>query len=168
MNKTGLLIFGFIILSFAAYSASGDTVIPKKKYFTKQLNGVITLDGIPQEEAWNAVEWGGDFTQWRPNEGVAPSQPTNFKILYDEKFLYIAYRCYEVSADSIVKRMGRRDEFPGDWVEINIDSHHDLRTAFSFTLSVSGVRSDETLSDDTRWDPSYNPIWFAKTHINDK
>jgi hypothetical protein len=168
MNKTGLLIFGFIFISFAAYSTSGDTVIPKKKYFTKQLNGVITLDGIPQEEAWNAVEWGGDFTQWQPNEGVAPSQPTNFKILYDEKFLYIAYRCYEVSADSIVKRMGRRDEFPGDWVEINIDSHHDLRTAFSFTLSVSGVRSDETLSDDTRWDPSFNPIWFAKTHVDDK
>ena len=166
--KTGLLIILFFFLGVVAYGNSGDTVIPKKKYFTKQLQGSITLDGIPQEEAWDAVEWGGDFIQWQPNEGVPPSQQTDFKILYDEKFLYIAYRCHDLSADSIVKRMGRRDEFPGDWVEINIDSHHDLRTAFSFTLSVSGVRSDETLTDDTRWDPSYNPIWFAKTHINDK
>ena len=64
--------------------------------------------------------------------------------------------------------MGRRDEFPGDWVEINIDSYHDLRSAFSFTVSVSGVRSDEFLSNETNWDASWNPIWFAKTHIDDK
>jgi hypothetical protein len=65
--------------------------------------------------------------------------------------------------------MGRRDEFPGDWVEINIDSYHDMRTAFSFTLSVSGVRNDEFVSEDgNNWDPSWNPIWYAKTHIDDK
>ena len=65
--------------------------------------------------------------------------------------------------------MGRRDEFPGDWVEINIDSYHDQRTAFSFTLSVSGVRSDEFVSNDgNNWDASWNPIWFAKTHMDDK
>jgi len=87
--------------------------------------------------------------------GKAPSQQTNFKILYDEKFLYIAYRCHDLAPDSIVKRMSRRDEFPGDWVEINIDSYHDQRTAFSFTLSVSGVRGDEFVSENgNNWDAS--------------
>jgi hypothetical protein len=63
--------------------------------------------------------------------------------------------------------MGRRDEFPGDWIEVNIDSYHDLRTAFSFTISASGVRSDEAVSNDgNNWDASWNPIWFAKTHID--
>ena len=65
--------------------------------------------------------------------------------------------------------MGRRDEFPGDWVEINIDSYHDLRTAFSFTLSVSGVRSEEFVSENgNNWDRNWNPIWFAKTHKDEK
>lgn len=122
--------------------SSSDT-IARKKYFTQRLNGTITLDGIHSEEAWNAVEWGGDFIQNQPSEGKPPHQPTSFKIIYDDKFLYIAYRCHDSAPDSIVKRMGRRDEFPGDWVEINIDSYHDKRTAFSFTLSVSGVRNDE-------------------------
>ncbi|HZF65836.1 MAG TPA: DUF5916 domain-containing protein, partial [Chitinophagaceae bacterium] len=85
------------------------------------------------------------------------------------KFLYLAFRCFDNSPDSIDKRMGRRDEFPGDWIEINLDSYHDLRTAFSFTLSVSGVRSDEFVSNDgSNWDGSWNPIWFAKTHVDDK
>ena len=69
----------------------------------------------------------------------------------------------------LVSRMGRRDEFPGDWIEINIDSYHDQRTAFSFTLSVSGVRSEEFVSENgNNWDANWNPIWFAKTHKDDK
>ena len=166
MRKSYLLITLSCLAYLTADCFQGDTTIQRKKYFTQKIIGEITLDGKPNEEAWNAVDWGGDFTQWMPNEGQAPSQQTNFKILYDEKFLYIAYRCYDLAPDSIVKRLGRRDEFPGDWVEINIDSYHDLRTAFSFTLSVSGVRSDEFLSNESNWDASWNPIWFAKTHVD--
>ena len=169
MTKVYLLVTILNLLFFSTYGSPADSTIQRKKYFTRQLTGEITLDGIPTEEAWNAVEWGGDFTQWQPNEGKAPAQPTNFKILFDEKFLYIAYQCHDVAPDSIIRRMGRRDEFPGDWIEINIDSYHDLRTAFSFTLSVSGVRNDEFVSNDgNNWDPSWNPIWFAKSHVNDK
>ena len=167
MKKANLL-FLFSVL-FTAIAISAQDTVARKKYFTTRLTGEINFDGVLDEEAWNAVEWGGDFVQFSPNEGKPPSQQTNFKILYDNQFLYIGYRCHDLSADSIVKRMGRRDEFPGDWVEINIDSYHDRRTAFSFTLSVSGVRNDEFVSENgNHWDVSWNPIWFAKTHVDDK
>ncbi len=170
MNQASLLTVAFsLIFSLAAQADPGDSTIGKKKYFTKTLSGSITLDGIPNEEAWNAVEWGGDFIQYQPSEGKSPSFPSNFKILYDDKFLYIAYQCHDNAPDSIVKRMSRRDQFPGDWMEINIDSYHDKRTAFSFTLSVSGVRGDEFVSNDgNNWDVNWNPIWYSKTHIHDK
>jgi hypothetical protein len=168
MKTNVLLILAFFCIS-AARADPGDSVLEKKKYYTKRAIGEITLDGVLKEEAWNGVEWGGDFIQWLPDEGKPPSQPTSFKILYDDKYLYIGYRCHDVSPDSIVRRMGRRDVFPGDWIEINIDSYHDQRTAFSFTLSVSGVRSDEFVSENgNNWDANWNPIWFAKTHIDDK
>lgn len=169
MNPTFLLV---LLLTFAwvttAMGNPADTTIFRRQYVTQQLHGTITLDGIPSEEAWNVVEWAGGFTQWKPNEAKAPSQPTYFKILYDKEFLYIAYKCLDRQPDSIVRRMDRRDRFPGDWIEINIDSYHDHRTAFSFTLSVSGVRGDEFVSNDgNNWDVNWNPIWFAKTHIGD-
>jgi len=169
MKKNCLLIFCYVFAFITAKSDPADTTsIPKKAYHTNRLTGApIVLDGIPSEEAWNAVEWAGNFTQWQPNGGNAPSQPTRFKILYDDKFLYVAYNCLDAAPDSIIKRMGRRDDFPGDFVEINIDSYHDHRTAFSFTLSVSGVRGDEFVSNDgNNWDDSWNPIWYAKTHVN--
>jgi hypothetical protein len=157
------------MLFTSVLSQSSDSTITRKKYVTKPITSAIEIDGIPSEEVWNTVEWSGDFIQYQPNEGKAPSQPSAFKILYDEKYLYIAYNCFDSSPDSIIKRLSRRDEFPGDWIEVNIDSYHDLRTAFSFTLSVSGVRGDEFVSNDgNNWDGSWNPIWFAKTNINDK
>jgi hypothetical protein len=169
MRNTCLFLILCNLISYAAFSQGKDSVISRKRYATSRLNGTITIDGIIKEDAWNAVEWGGDFVQFTPHEGQPPGQATNFKILYDNKFLYIAYRCHDLAPDSIIKRMGRRDEFPGDWVEINIDSYHDLRTAFSFTTSVSGVRGDEFVSSDgDNWDANWNPIWYAKTHIDDK
>ena len=167
MTKT-LLRLALSCLLCGQLTAQTQTNIPKKQYLTQQVGeGVLTFDGIPDEPIWEKVAWGGDFVQYQPNEGAAPNQNTQFKILYDEKFLLIAYRCFDTAPDSIVQRMGRRDEFPGDWVEINIDSYHDLRTAFSFTLSVSGVKSDEFISNNgNNWDPSWNPIWHARTHVD--
>lgn len=166
MRKTGTIAFLFTLLLNTAQSQSTDSVVARKRYTTKPLEGTITLDGIPNEAVWNSVDWGGDFIQYQPAEGKAPTFPSQFKILYDHRFLYIAYRCYDAAPDSIVRRMSRRDEFPGDWMEINIDSYHDLRTAFSFTLSVSGVRSDEAVSNENNWDRNWNPIWYGKTHVD--
>ncbi|MCE7925457.1 MAG: hydrolase [Haliscomenobacteraceae bacterium CHB4] len=142
--------------------------ITKKLYFTELADdNAIEFDGIPNEAAWEKVTWGGEFIQYQPHENTPPYQPTQFKILYTQKHLVIGYRCFDVSPDSIVQRMSRRDEFPGDWVEINIDSYHDLRTAFSFTLSVSGVKGDEFISDNgNNWDTNWNPIWYAKTNVD--
>src|SRR5215207_860076 len=110
MKRPGLLALLLNVCFSPCLAQSGDAAFAKKKYVTSPLSGSIKFDGIPDEEAWNAVQWGGDFIQQQPNEGQAPSQPTNFKILYDEKFLYIAYRAHDSAPDSIVKRMGRRDE----------------------------------------------------------
>lgn len=165
--------FALAALAFSlpnlCHAYNGDPEPTKKTYFTQRLVQEVQFDGIPDEPAWDAVQWGGDFVQYQPNDGAAPHQQTSFKILYDDKFLYIAYRAHDSYPDSISRWMSRRDEFPGDWVEINIDSYHDLRTAFSFTVSASGVRGDEFVSNNGNdWDESWNPIWFAKSNIDDQ
>ena len=158
------LIFSTTLL---AQTVSKDSTVPKRKYFTKKLLNEIKLDGIPDEAAWNDVDQSSDFIQSQPNEKAAPSHQTRFKIIYDEKYLYFGFECLDAHPDSIVKRMGRRDDFPGDWISVSIDSYHDLRTAFSFTLSASGVRNDEfTSGNGDNSDDSWNPIWFGKTHTD--
>jgi len=166
--KTACSILLFLCSIAAMAQDKSIPQVPKRTYLTQRIEGgkVIKLDGIPDEDAWNAVPWSEDFIQHQPLENTAPYQQTHFKILYDNKYLYIAYQVLDSAPDSIVQRMGRRDDFPGDWVEVNIDSHHDLRTGFSFTISASGVRGDEAISSNgDNWDANWNPIWYAKTHI---
>ncbi len=155
---------------FGLHAQGKPTLAPveRRQYYTQRAAGLVKIDGLPNEAAWESVPWGGDFIQQQPNENTPPSYPAFFKIMYDNKYLYIAYYCKDAAKDSVIRRMARRDDFPGDWMEINIDAYHDLRTAFSFTLSASGVRGDEFVSNNgAYWDASWNPIWYAKTHITD-
>ncbi|MBK9981933.1 MAG: carbohydrate binding family 9 domain-containing protein [Saprospiraceae bacterium] len=142
--------------------------IERRQYQTTSIGDEdISLDGIPNEIAWQKVDWASSFVQHEPDNGGKPAQQTSFKILQNNKYLYLAYRAFDTSPDSIVERLSRRDEFPGDWIEINIDSYHDLRTAFSFTFSVSGVKGDEFVTDDGgNWDDNWNPIWEGISHID--
>ena len=141
---------------------------PQRFYETQRITGEApVLDGSPSDAAWEAVKWSGDYTQFRPDAGAAPGQQTLLKILYDDRNIYVAFRCLDTEPDKIEQRMARRDQFPGDWVEINFDSYHDKRTGFSFTVSASGVKGDEFVSNDgNNWDTSWNPIWEAKTQMD--
>ena len=158
-----LLLISFLLITFL----NSAVVAQKRSYNTSRIiSDPPRIDGIFNESAWNIVEWSGDFTQRMPYENKPPSQKTQFKIIYDDDNLYVALRCFDTAPDSIVKRMSRRDGFEGDWIEVNIDSYHDLRTAFSFTVSASGVKGDEIITNDDNWDSSWDPIWYVKTNID--
>lgn len=149
------------------------TFVPlaKKVYTTNllQKNESIKLDGKLDEKHWDKVSWGGDFIEWLPDENTKPTEKTTFKILYDENNIYVGIRCFDSDPKKIGKWMSRRDGFEGDWVQIHFDSYHDLRTSFSFTVSASGVKGDEIVSNNgDNWDASWNPIWYVKTSIDDK
>ena len=166
LNFLGFMLFLF---AFSAHAQEPSAPIKKRIYITKPVGNTIApiIDGKLDEVVWNNVEWGNDFIERRPDENTPPSEQTKFKILYDAKNLYIGVRAYDKSPDSIVKRMGRKDTFDGDWVEISFDSYHDLRTTFSFITSAAGVKSDYFGSGNgNNEDESWNPIWTTKANID--
>ena len=160
-----LLLAGGLAAGSTAWAQSAPP--GPRTYSTRRTEHPPQLDGRPDEACWNIVEWSTDFVQWEPAEGQPPTCETAFKILYDDQSLYIAYRCHDPEPQRIESQLARRDRFPGDWVEINIDSYFDHRTAYSFTSSVSGTRGDEFVSDDgENWDGSWDPIWTLATSID--
>ncbi|WP_284653804.1 DUF5916 domain-containing protein [Flavobacterium terrisoli] len=178
--QSSLRFLILLSLSFVSVQAQVSSVneqvqqkkqIEKRIYTTKFLNETAApaIDGILNEAAWDIVDWTGDFIEREPDENTPPSEQTKFKIVYDQNYLYFAFRCYDKDPKKIVKRLSRRDGFEGDWIEVNIDSYHDKRTGFSFTSSVSGVKGDEFISENgNNWDGSWNPIWILKTHIDEE
>lgn len=168
--KLRLLTFLLLSTTFFWLTAQQNDSIPKRILFTEAVKGEAPqIDGNISDACWEQVEWSGNYQQFEPYNSEAPTQDTKLKVLYDAKNLYVAYRCYDDEPDKIERRMSRRDGFPGDWIEINIDSYHDLRSAFSFTVSASGVKGDEFISNDgNNWDSNWNPIWYAKTQVDEE
>jgi len=154
----------FLLIPFT----SGQTP-EKKQYKAERLTVAPEIDGVLDDEAWKQGTWIDDFTQYNPYNGREASQRTEFKILFDEDNLYVAFKAFDTSPDSIFRRLTRRDNVDGDLVGIFLDSFHDLRTAFLFGVSSGGVKWDEMftndgMNDDLSWDPN----WWVKTSINDQ
>ena len=160
---------GLLVTSFVVLGLFGQEPISKRKYTTTHVanEDAPRIDGVLDDNSWGMVEWSGGYVEISPEENTPPYEETKLKILYDDKFFYVAFRCYDRDPEGVVRRLSRRDGFDGDWVEINIDSFHDLRTAFSFTISASGVRGEEFITNNgASWDNTWNPIWMAKTKVD--
>jgi len=170
MNRFYTFILVYVFCTWSIYLFAQEDS-PKRVYRTTFIENISAprIDGLINDESWSLVKWSGNYIQWSPKENTQPTEQTQLKILYDDKNLYVAFRCYDKDPKGIVERLSRHDGFDGDWVEINVDSYHDLRTAASFTISVSGVKGDEFISNNgANWDNTWNPIWYAKTNIDDK
>ena len=159
-----LLLFFIVLLPAIVHSQDH----PKKSYLTTRIEKAPVINGSLDDEAWVQGNWEGDFWQYEPNEAAPPKQKTEFKILYDDDNIYVAFKIFDTAADSIVSRLTRRDDTDGDQIWIYFDSYYDQRTAFGFGVSVAGVKGDVMVADDgDTEDSSWDPIWFVKTSFQD-
>lgn len=161
--KTRLLLIPGIFCAFSGIIFAQNPI--KKEYFAGECSkNEIAVDGNLNEPAWNKATWMNDFVQFEPSEGKKSHQKTEFAILLDEHFINVGFKCWDTAADSIVQRLGRRDQTDGDLVAIQFDSYYDKRTAFSFMVNAAGIKNDFLISNDgENEDNTWDPIWLVKT-----
>ncbi|MDC6350199.1 DUF5916 domain-containing protein [Zeaxanthinibacter sp. PT1] len=172
MNLSGWTVGCFLLLTslcWSQYQPDSEEVIQRTYNAAKIIDhSAPEIDGHLNDPVWELADWDGNFVEWQPAENTPPGQPTDFKMIYDDKYLYVAIRCYDSMPDKIERRLSRRDSFEGDRVTVMIDSYHDKRTAFSFTTTAAGVKGEEFMSDNGRnWDDSWNPIWYTDAQVDE-
>lgn len=164
--RTGVVIAAVVSVVFLVAASAPARDVTTRRYDTRRVAGAPPrIDGRIDDAAWDVVAWSGDFVQREPTDGAPPAQPSEFKLLYDDQALYFAFHLHEDPA-RLAPKLARRDWFPGDWIEVNIGSRADGRTGYSFTLSLSGSRGDEYISDDgNNWDGNWDPVWEGATAV---
>ncbi len=126
-----------------------------------------TIDGVLDDDAWRYAPPVKDFLQRNPVEGAAPSESTEVRFVYSDRDLYVAFRGYDREPGRVYGRLVRRDQrTAADYFTLFIDSFHDRRTAFEFSINPSGARRDVFIYDDgggrdDSWDPVYD--WATRT-----
>lgn len=131
----------------------------------QRVTGAINLDGRLDEPVWAAASVATDFTQSWPSAGAAAQQRSEARILYDDVALYVGARLYDTAPDSIAAQLARRDAtgIYSDWLHVVIDSRHDRRTAFRFSVNPRGVKKDVYHSDDGNEDLGWDAVWEVAT-----
>ncbi|MCJ7812497.1 carbohydrate binding family 9 domain-containing protein, partial [bacterium] len=122
------------------------------------------VDGII-DPVWNHVDSVNDFIQHHPYHGAEPSHRTVVRILTTNDALYSMIVCYD-DQDHIQAINGKLDDISGDEVSLMLDTFGNQSSAYRFTVSASGVRSDCRLLDDARnSDYTWDGIWFADARV---
>ncbi|HET6567387.1 MAG TPA: DUF5916 domain-containing protein [Rhodothermales bacterium] len=165
----GLVLSGQFLLHHHA-QAQGKGVIP-----IQRIDGPIRLDGLSDEAAWEAVT---PFipTQYEPNNGAAPTEKTEFRVAYDDSYLYLSLRAYDRDPEGIRYNTLYRDGLNADdHFEVMLDTFNDNQSGIVFTTTPAGIRREAALSNDANgggvttggWlNLSFNTYWGVATTRN--
>ena len=76
-------------------------------YNVRQLQGKIELDGLLNDDGWQSLDWGSDFTQNFPVDNQPAIKSTEFKITYDDQFIYVAVVCHQEPGSKPIDKLPR-------------------------------------------------------------
>ncbi len=128
-----------------------------------------TIDGDLSDPAWANAPVARNFTQFEPSPGEPASEETEARILYDDEALYVAIRAWDRNPELIAAQLTRRGERSySDQVHLIIDSYHDRRTAFQFSVNPLGVKMDLYRYNDNAEDTGWTAVWDVATRIDDE
>lgn len=123
----------------------GKVVVPEEKrraITIPKLAVKIVIDGRPDEDAWKSAAVFKDFYQTSPGDNIAPSKPTEVLMMYDDKNLYIAFKCWD-DKDKIRATLAKRDQvFNEDNVRVWLDTYDDQRRAYVLAFNPLGIQQD--------------------------
>jgi hypothetical protein len=160
---TPVALLASLLAETVAVAPPAVAPLPPRPHLTATRTAVAPkIDGRLDDAVWRAAVPSDLFTQHYPDEGAAPSEHTEVRILYDDRNLYVGIDCQQLHSP-VIKRLQRRDGFlPSDGVWIDIDSRRDGVSAYHFSVNAAGVLLDGIHYNDTAFSADWDAIWEAK------
>jgi len=168
MSRFYLLCFLILFSFHPAFSKGTD---PRPSFVIYKTTEKITLDGVLDEAAWEKAELMDKLMQQFPYDTSVSRLRTEFRLTYDDEFLYVSAIAYDNNPGEYVISSLRRDfRGPGlDGLAIIVDPFQDLTNGFFFGLSPAGVQREGLISngylrgDDL--DLSWDNKWYGEAKI---
>ncbi len=131
------------------------------------------LDGTLNDPLWQSAKPITDFHQREPNEGEAPTEKTEVRILYTRHAVYFGIYCYDYDPSRIIATELRRDvsQDLDDHFEILIDSNHNRRGAYVFEINPLATQNDGLIveeqggTDGGDFDRGWDGVWTSEARI---
>lgn len=169
---SGLCIAGAILLLIQKAWAEDPSPAPLN---IDRYQDEITIDGKLDEPVWQRITPITSFIQTEPDEGKPVSEPTEARIFYDDKNLYLGFTCYDSQPDKILRRLDVHDaSTTSDSVDILLDPFYSRNSGYFFSINSMGVQFDATLLEANgtqgfeMFDSSWDAVWMDATSFDSK
>ena len=137
----------------------------------------IHFDGKVDEPAWDLIP-ALPMVQYEPQAGAPPTEKTEIRIAYDDKYIYLSMRAFDSDPEGIRATSLYRDRIAGsDHLEVMLDTYNDNQTGYIFTTTPAGIRNDLSISNDgvtstvslgSSFNRDFNTFWDAESTVTDK
>ena len=139
--------FCFIYINLFLFLVAPD-LYAQKTFQALQLKTAPQIDGIFEKEVWSEADSASAFIQMEPKPGDPASEPTSAWFGYDNKNVYVVFKCYQQTP--LVAKNQSRDALSknDDEVGLVIDTYNDNRTGYGFIINPLGTQIDFKINDD--------------------
>tara|TARA_B110000977_G_scaffold94210_1_gene124575 strand:- start:1120 stop:1887 length:768 start_codon:yes stop_codon:yes gene_type:complete len=142
----------------------------EKELFVNSIKGAIKIDGQSKENQWEKAKWSNSFWMWRPTDTIQANKQTRFKMLRDEKNIYILIEA-DINGTNFTTPNLKRDfnTYGADYITLLFDTFNDATNAFSFATNPLGLKADGLISGGNqsyRSDRNYS--WDTKWEVETK
>lgn len=145
--------------------AAVDAAEAQQRLVLQRLTEPLQLDGRSDEPAWQEID-PLPVVSSSPNFGAAPSERTEFRVAYDDEYLWFAARMYDSDPTGIRATSLRRDDgsFTNDWFAVNLDTFLDRETTLVLGVNPAGGRTDAVFTNDAQGGANFtwNTYWDAR------
>jgi hypothetical protein len=118
------------------------------------------IDGV-LEEAWQSADSACAFTQLTPDYDSLSTETTTAYVLYDDRNVYVAFRCQVRDVTTVRARMTGTN----DGIRLFLDTFDDNASAYSFSVSAAGVEATYRMTNDGAWMEDWDGVWWSKTRL---
>jgi hypothetical protein len=139
---------------------SGQTIIRATRISTPP-----RLDGRLDDAVYREVTPVMGFIQQEPREGEPVTEATQAWVMFDDDNIYIACRCSDAHPETIESKDMRRDSSNQRFTDsfgVMLDTFHDRRNGYIFTITPSGGFTDALVTDERVFNPDWNTVWAIR------
>lgn len=136
----------------------------------KRAIGPIVVDGVMNEEDWNAANVASDFFMVLPMDTSVAKVRTEVRMTYDDHNLYLIAVCYHLLPGPYFVESLRRDFTFGknDNFLLFMDTFDDQTNGFSFGANAAGAQWDGLMYEGGKVDLSWDNKWNSSVKQDDE
>jgi hypothetical protein len=147
----------FLLLLAAAFVPLPEEAYQRVAHAARRTQPIV-IDGKLDEPAWQDAHPELLTTQAAPDEGQPPTVRTEFRVLWDDEYFYLGAVCDD--PEPLTVSLTRRDRYiEGDYIQFDLDTTYDRRTAYHFQVYASGTQQDGVHFNDNDTSMDWDAAW---------